>query len=245
MKITVYTVILNGFDNLQSPAVVEPGVRYVCFANTPQPAAPPWEIIPLHPMPLASMARNSRLPKILPHLFVDESEYTIYHDGSFVMKTTPSALIEQYLQSADIAIHRHPGRKCVYDEAQLCLKEGIGDAAQLQQQLKRYESLNWPRGAGLYAAGVLLRRQTPAVARFNEIWWEEFRTQSTRDQLSLPIALHVAGLTSARMPGNIFSSPHFGYVWHAAFLDRGNNPAFAGWRAEQADRERGVLELCQ
>jgi hypothetical protein len=246
MNVCVYTVILNHWDYLQPPEVVGPDCRYICFSDTPQREASPWEVVPLDPMPLAEAKRNARLPKILPHLFLpDDTDISIYHDGSFRMKVLPEQAIERWLGGAHVALFDHPARTCVFDEAAICLREGIGDAEAIRRQVTRYEALDWPKGAGLWCGGIIMRHHEPQVARFNETWWREFLNYSDRDQLALPYALRTTKLVSSRIPGHVYTSDGWGFVWHAAWKDKGANPSFLPWHEAENQRCDRVRELCQ
>jgi hypothetical protein len=57
-----------------------------------------------------------------------------------------------------------------------------------------YYSRGFPKDWGLCECGFILRRHTPEVKRFNEIWWSEYCKHSSRDQLSMPVALNASGV---------------------------------------------------
>ena len=119
-NIVVYTVVSNGCDNLRAPAVIDSSFRYICFTNTPQiVSVHPWEFRPLYMPNGMSPARYSRLPKILPHLFFD-ADASIYHDANFSLLHRPQDLVNGLLRpGVDVALHAHPGRRCLYDEGEL------------------------------------------------------------------------------------------------------------------------------
>jgi hypothetical protein len=188
MDITVYTVIIGNYDNLRPPMVYEKGIRYVCLTNMALNCSP-WEIMPA-PMIYKSDSRNSRIPKILSHLFF-KSEFTIYHDGQYSLNAEPSKLIESLLSDADISLYSHPRRKSVYEEEQACNRYNIG-GPRLSNQVGRYRKARL--GNGLWAGGFIARRSNQAVCKFNECWWKEYIEGSTRDQIALPMALRMSGI---------------------------------------------------
>src|SRR4026208_505614 len=93
---TVYTVVLGGWDYLRPPEMIDPDARYLAFVDQPMPPCYPWEQVPAY-TPFAKHSRNSRLPKIVPHLHF-EAEYSIYHDANFCLKRSPEYLIDRYLR---------------------------------------------------------------------------------------------------------------------------------------------------
>lgn len=211
--ITVYTVILAGYDNLHPPAVAEPGVRYVCITDEPI-HCPPWEIR-LAWRPYESDRRNSRIPKILAHLYFG-SEFTIYHDGCFSLQIEPSRLVESFLNDADIALYRHPCRTSIYEEHTACERDQIGDGPEMNAQVERYRSIGI--GPGLWAGGFIARRNSQAVAEFNETWWREFRRGCERDQIALPAAIFMSGLKVHTVDADILmDTDRLAFHWHVAW----------------------------
>jgi hypothetical protein len=56
--------------------------------------------------------------------------------------------------------------------------------------------------------GVIVRRHTTQVERFNDIWWSEICRRSYQDQLSVMVAAGKAGVEINRIPGSIQNVPH-------------------------------------
>jgi hypothetical protein len=237
--ITVFTVVLNAYDNLRPPQCIEPGVRYVCFSDEAQ-NCPPWEVIPA-PQPYSDASRNSRIPKILPHLLLD-AEYSIYHDACLQLTARPSDLIAKYLSGADVALYRHPCRTSVYEELECCERLGIGAGPEMRAQVERYRAHEL--GQGLYAGGVVIRRHTDLCALFNETWWREYRDGCARDQFALAFAVHSVGLKAGVIDADILQDAgRFQFCFHAAFEHLSDNPSFAEQRARRDERLARLEEL--
>lgn len=240
MDITVYTVIIGPYDNLRPPKVIEPGVRYVCVTDQPFRVAP-WEIHPAF-MPFESNARNSRIPKMLSHLHFD-SEYTIYHDGEFVLGAAPSALIGELLQDADIAMYRHPCRTNIRQERDLCEAEHINDGPEMTSQVDRYLAIGVPDG--LWAGGFIARRNTPQMARFNETWWSEYLGGCLNDQIALTAAKMQAGINIHTIDADILTdAARIQFCFHAAFVDCFDNGQHVGWWQDRARKNARIAQLC-
>lgn len=137
--------------------------------------------------------RNSRIQKILPHLYMN-SEYSIYIDGNIKLLKSPEELIANHLKDHDIAVYKHPTRDCLYDEATKCAVRGLDSVETIIEQAKAYEEAGFPKHIGLAECGIIFRRHTDKVREFNETWWAEYCRYSCRDQISFMYALDKVGL---------------------------------------------------
>lgn len=239
--ITVYTTILFGYDNLRPPLCIEPGVRYVCFTDEPM-RCEPWEIQPAY-QPYRDHGKNSRIPKILAHLFVD-TEYSIYHDGCLQLAASPSKLIEENLTGADLALYRHPCRKSIYEEMNCCERFNIGNGPEMREQVERYRSHGV--GEGLWAGGVILRHHTEMLRAFNEGWWREYLSGCSRDQFSLVFTIRSIGLAVNTIDADIIQDPaRFNFVFHGDFENAGDNARFTEQRKAAKERRAILKDLCR
>jgi len=242
--IYVYTSILNGWDNLRPPACGSiPGVRFICFTDVPVlPKVEPWEYMPVH---LAGeVCRTARVPKILPHLMLPaDAEYSIYHDGSLRLKVDPVKLIDSLLPYQDWAAHRHPCRRCIYDEAKVLLDQKIGTTELVEREIETYRLIGYPEKAGLWANGFIVRRHNAATAALNEHWWRLFSAGCERDQLSFPVARRNEGMDVRTIDADIYASPYLDFFWHAAWKDRASNKEFQPERHQIRERLQKLAEL--
>ncbi len=213
-KLVVYTAITGNYDRLREPTPW-PGVEYVAFLDTPVKSQV-WRVQPL-PGPLATRRRSARFPKVMAHAVLPpDTEYSLWVDGCVtpVQGVTPKFLVAEYLRDADIAILRHPWRRCLYAEARMCMKRNLDDPSLISRQVSRYIAEGFPVNYGLGESGVVLRRHTANVAAFNEAWWSEIEHGSSRDQISFQYVAWKLGLKVAYLPQRRDEKAHFVIARH-------------------------------
>jgi hypothetical protein len=222
-ELVVYTAISAGYDTLKrrDPA----GTNFVAFLEEPV-VADNWQIRPLAKCSV-DPNRNAKIHKVLSHLYFPDHAYSLWIDGSVSLKVSPSALAEEYLEDFDIIVHRHPRRKCLFDEAAHCIQLGLDDANRIAAQVARYRSEGFPAKAGLFHNVVILRRHNERVRAFNELWWNEIENGSRRDQLSSVYAARKVGLKVGFFPG----SPLPGRTYNNLFVVS-HHAGFREWRSD-------------
>lgn len=121
---------------------------------------------------------NSKMCKVLPHLYLPNYKYTIWVDANIEFKINPIDLLD-LMEDKSCLVFTHPERKTINEE--------IKATAHLDSSEKRGFHQNKP---GLLAAcGVIVRRNDNVTNSLNEKWWAEICKGSHRDQLSFPYTL--------------------------------------------------------
>lgn len=190
MKRVIYTVIVGGYDRLIEPQPF-PGWDFVCFTdgrNTGLRAKvglSHWDIRPLGDEGMDSF-RHSRLPKILPHRYLQDYDYSVYIDGNARLLTDPVQTLET-MGWPKMAVSEHPFRATVLEEIDECILQDKAPRTLLEAQRAAYLANGMPKDLKLLENNFLLRRHNdPDVIRLMDAWWEQMNTHSHRDQLSLP-----------------------------------------------------------
>jgi hypothetical protein len=183
----VYTSIFGDYDSLHDPRVPSPQVRFICFTDSSEVRSKAWEVVRVAP------DRNStdmnRRVKINPHLYLPPHDYSLYIDGNVRILGPLEGLFEKYSRITEIAAPRHPARDCLYDEAEVCMRNGRGDPAKILGIVSSYRLAGFPIGAGLFEFHMLFRRTfAPSVVRLMETWWSEYERGAGRDQITFPYA---------------------------------------------------------
>jgi hypothetical protein len=210
-SLVVYTAIFGGRDTLKEPSILTPGARYVCFTDEPL-RSDVWEIVRAA-VRVGGPRRTSRWYKLLPHRHF-QADYSLWIDGSFRVNVDVRPMIERYLGQADLAVYRHPYRDCIFELSEELIRHRLDDPARIRQQVERYRAEGLPEHAGLIPGGVLLRRHTPAIERFNEAWWHEYEHGSVRDVLGLRYATWRTAIPLAFIDGHVLENPELQFLDH-------------------------------
>jgi len=184
--LVVYTVLTGHYSDLYNPFLPEwKGFEKICFTDNPSIASNGWRLIKLDDHFL-DPTRAARRPKLLPHLYLPEFEYSLYIDTTVKLRMNPLDIIRLHAnQKVHFWCFRHPWRNCIYEEAEEVISLGYDDERRVREQMDHYARLGYPKNKGLIACGILLRKHNdPAVIQLDEIWFEHILRFSKRDQLS-------------------------------------------------------------
>jgi len=211
MELVVYTAITAGKDELRPPIAIRPGVHYVAFVDNPV-AVPGWEIRPVEDR-FGDPCLSAKAHKVWPYLYLDAA-VTLWVDGTHLPTELFFELVPFLLSKADIAVFAHPWRDCIYAEGEVCCDLVLDSPTKIRRQLAHYRLSGYPVHNGLFATGVILRRDTPINRRLSWMWWRQIRQYSWRDQISFPLVLWRLGIMPAIIPGDVYTSPWFEYKPH-------------------------------
>lgn len=184
-SVVVYTAVFGGYDD---PPVVEsadPAVDYLFFTeNEHMVLPPPWKLR-IVPRAFEDPQRDARRVKLLPHLFVNDYEISVWVDANCEVLKLDAGGARDLLGNADLAVPSHGDRACVYEEFEAVLELGLDYPELVTAQMARYRSMGLPQYWGLHATMFLVRRHHAQTARqFSDAWWRELQNHSKRDQLS-------------------------------------------------------------
>lgn len=213
----IYTAIIDDYDNLKEPVLYDNTWDYVCFTNSGRvPTNTKWKIKPI-PDIIQNLdsIRKSRCLKILPHIFLDSYEESIWVDGAIEVVSSPTDLLDEYLDNDyDIMICKHPDRICVYEEAFTCKKLNKDTTVTIDKQIGQYKLEGYPEKYGMVQTGIIYRKNTENVRKHGDLWWSQVLSFSTRDQLSFNYSLWKKNLKIQILPPSIISSKFFSFYEH-------------------------------
>ena len=136
-----------------------------------------------------------------------EADVVVWLDGRVRFSGEPlRPLLTKALRETDIAGYPHPDRTSAFEEASVCSKLGLGSTDHLTRQVDDYSADGFTDDGGLWATGVLVRRNTVEMRDFGRAWWRELQKYTMRDQISFPYLLWKHGLRCAPL-GLSFCKP--------------------------------------
>lgn len=188
-KGVIYTVITGDYDVLRDPEYVDPSFDYICFTDNKKLRSEVWNVSYLENFQKMDNARLSRKPKILCHKFLEEYDYSIYVDGKIQIIGNLREYIERYSKGSPMLCFPHFTRECAYEESIACINSNADNSETIKRQMDEYRSEGYPVNNGLIDAACMVRRHDDEILqKVMECWWEEVRTKSRRDQLSIGYA---------------------------------------------------------
>jgi len=221
--IAVYTAITGGRDDLKTDQCWD-GADFTAFlddrvrVDMSRPGGHRWRLRPACDL-FRDDRRNAKIHKVLSHLYLGSHVYSIWMDGSVSLKVCAADLVREFLGQADMALFRHRAKRCAYAVANHCITKGLDDAGTIREQIARMRARLYPERAGQHECGVILRRLSPVVERFERMWWAEICRYSKRDQISFEFAARLAGVRVATIPGSVQHNDYFERRPHRRLLD--------------------------
>lgn len=183
-KKVIYTVIIGDYDELLIPSYVNSNWDYVCFTDNDNIKSDFWEIRKIEGLN-TNKAKENRIYKILPHIYLSQYDYSLYIDGNFRIIGDIEQYITKFSKDNAMICFIHPDRNCIYEEAKACISLKKDSETVIKNQIEKYKSENYPKDHGLIASGILFRKHNdPYVIQAMDLWWNEVKSHSHRDQLS-------------------------------------------------------------
>jgi hypothetical protein len=186
-KIIVYSVNTGGYDELRSPDVYDPNIRYILFTDNKYFKSSVWEVnhIDFVDSKLDNR-KKARYIKINPHLVLPNHDISIWVDHCYKPRFNNA---EEFLKEIgffnnNIMSYKHDVRQCIYSESEEVKQQRLDYDDIVNSQMSRYRIEGFPRNYGLFDSGFTIRKNNEKVNEFNDIWWNEVNNFSARDQLS-------------------------------------------------------------
>lgn len=199
MMVVVFTAVIGVTDALLPPRQIDPAARYLCFSDQPCTVAP-YEWVPTAAG--GSPRLTSRRVKILAdHPILQAADVTVWHDASYRLRRD-LRWAAAALRAADLAVMKHPRRMKLEDEALVIARYGYVTPDEGLSHVARYRAEGCAT-PWMSSAGLIARRGSERVDRFNAIWWEEVQRWNGRDQVSMDYSATVAGLQLRHLPGAV------------------------------------------
>lgn len=200
----VYTCLMGGYEKLnEQPLASDSGIPFYCLTDDPALTSETWRIIPVSPVFPADSVRSQRSLKILPPIGegLPPVECSLYIDNSVILSRPPAEILDTCLGSGALAVPNHSFRERVIDEFEEVRLQGLDDQTRIFEQLNHY-ALSAPQvleERPYFTAMLMRRHQDAGVRRMMELWHAHVLRYSRRDQLSINMAGHLAGILPTRL----------------------------------------------
>ncbi len=184
-KKVVYTAIFGNKDTLKDPLYHNTDFDYVCFTDNKELKSDIWEVRysePIHKDPV----RSAKIFKVKPHEYFQKYDVSVWCDANFIICSDLNTFLNNFGTQANLLTFQHDqGRTCIYDEAKIIIQDKKDDPDIVKEQMKKYQSEQFPANAGLTACSILVRRHNEKdIIDMMNLWWNEIKQHSRRDQLS-------------------------------------------------------------
>lgn len=219
-KIVVYTCIAGEYDKVSEPLYKNDNVEYVIYTNSKEELIQ-WKKrdIPLKLKEINSNILINRYIKLHPHELFEEYDYSIYIDGNIRSMSDLSDFTRAINEKSGLAMFKHHTRNCIYIEEKVCNIYGKGNKEKLHKQTQKYKKEGFPENYGMLEGNIIVTDLKNKKS--NEIlgkWWNEFeKSESLRDQMSLPYVLWKLGYKIEDigiLGNNVYSCSKFEFVKH-------------------------------
>jgi len=185
-RLVIYTALFGNYDDLFLPSREQAlGCDFVVFTDQTN-VPPPWRRGSID-YAAPSNSRQNRFYKLLPHRLFPQHEWSLYLDANIDIQMNPIEFFERYCRlGPDFFVFRHPHRASIAEELGACIEKRKDDAELMVRQVAQYLDSGFRHTFPLTENNVLLRRHNdPDLVELSEAWWEEVKSKSGRDQLSL------------------------------------------------------------
>ncbi len=187
----VYTCILDDYDTLYSPLVETENTTYIVFSDNKNITqnVDLWQYRCI-PNKVKKICNNNhtlinRYIKMHPHELFPEYDLALYIDGSVRVMSDIAGLFYKINDKTGLAMHMHPKREDVYEEAKACLKSNLGNKKAIKKLIGKYNEEHFPHNYGLFEATVIaIDLNNKSSKQILDYWWQYFIESNTyRDQL--------------------------------------------------------------
>lgn len=199
----IYTCVTAGYDRV-APLFFKPaGCDFLLFTDDPEIMVDGWTTIEIPNPYNLSAIQLARMLKILPHRFLKEYDYSIWLDASYDIIGDISELFF-YLNDNVLALFEHFEKiKTINDEAKAIINSSKADPNAINKQVQSYYNKGYRDKGKILETGIIIRKHYDLLLMETmEMWWNEIKNHTHRDQISLPFILWLTGLNPHIIHGN-------------------------------------------
>ena len=191
-KIVVYTAIFNNYDWLKEPVIKPKDIDFICYTDSDAIQSKNWKVVKMNLDGKNPSLLNREIKLLYPYTKLQDYDYSLYVDGSMMIKGNVGEFIRKYIQSPLVLVNfRHPNKDCLFAEIDYCIERRRGNVDKLKEQRVIYEEEGMPKHFGLSDNKILLRdNHSEEGEKMMKEWFEHVVDYSGRDQVCLPYVLY-------------------------------------------------------
>jgi len=196
-RVAIYTAIIGGYDKLQEPKYVSPFCDYYVFTDGEVSNESIWKkkkMVLSEEFKILGNYQKAKFLKVFPHILFPEYEYSIWLDGNIEIYGELIVFIDR-MNNRFLAGFEHPSNDCIYDEAITIVSQGKAEGREVIRQIKGYKKQGFPEHYGLLENSFIIRKHNDKTCvNLMELWWEQMKEYTWRDQLSLTYSMWKCGI---------------------------------------------------
>lgn len=195
-KVLIYTIVTNNYDKVRTSKLFE-GFDYWLFTDDPDFKVEGWvtKVVPKSANPI----KQQRQIKINSHIYTQGYDISIYIDGNMELIKNPRELLANHFLGG-ILTSAHPKRSTLLAEGLEVIRKKKDLEENVKLTMEFATQVGFKDDLGLFETGVMVRDKSKEVQALEQKWSELLTTYSHRDQLILPIAVHLTGVKVHTIP---------------------------------------------
>ena len=197
----VYTAIYGEYDKLWKPRKICDGWEYRCYTDQSF-SSDVWKVIK-RPLPYGP-ARNGRFIKITHPM--EKFDNILWIDGCVEIKGDLNEFLRE-LPKSDFVTATHSFLNSLKGELRACINMKKDDTEIMKRQVKEYGEVAPYKHV---QTTIILRKNE--CKPFTDIWWNEVKNKSKRDQLSFGWAIQQSGQKYATVNWSLMTKY---FIWHS------------------------------
>lgn len=243
-RFAIFTAQFGNVDPIMPVLRPVPGVEYLVLTDRMMRVPRPWTIRLVDlPAELPTNRHRNRYCKFHATRLLADFDRSLYIDAHPQMTGDLTDLLVDFVRSGrSLGLMKHDRSVSVDDEIERSLKSGRISEEDVElhwaRQRARQRDAGFRDDLGVLRGMVILRDHRREVTeRFEDVWWEEFSTGVTRDQVALPFAVWSTGIDLFQIPDHWLRPPYLRRFEHLPARRR--RQRLARWFEARRAPERG------
>jgi len=196
-KKVLYTCIVGKVDNYPEIEEIPKGWDLKCFTSEDLKPNKTWETVKIKREYLNQ--KDCRNIKVNAHKHLEDYDHSVWIDANVKLLKGWSKIADQCFKESNMVFLCHPERvRGPYAEASRCLSLKKDVHKRIDPQVAFYQKEGLPSFYPLSATGILIRNHNN-IKEFLDVWWEQIRKYSYRDQISLCYAKWKTGIVYSEL----------------------------------------------